>query len=629
MPGGLNTNGSIKQMYDRMSAENAKTAQPESTFNMADGGVLHQPEPVRGFEKVYFADGGHYSKGSLHGGRVVGKGGPVDDQVPAAYSAGEYVLPTDTAQAIGYDKLDEIRAATHTPAAMQARGFKARMADGGTLYPYNQPDKDIYAGLGKPGSAPENTPLPGAITGGTAPGATAVQVQPQTADALPTPVPVATPGTARSVAPMAGGQQSAAGAGRGTASDPRTLGNPGTIAAQARGFARAQPEQPEQPRTAPSLNNPNALNNVVGRAVEGAPGVVKLQGGMFKNPMYTDDPVRAANEFNHIGIVPGGARAAMDGPPASGVRPGSATPSAGSDSALLAARMAAADRGDFSAVRDSYFAQGQSFGGETKDSVASDRLKELALSPEGTPGRKAALQMYKDKMDADTTLRGQDIVAGSARYTADAHVKSQQATNSIAQGKLQIDQAKDQRIAKLDELIISGNPMQQKMAAAQKAALMGKGWGTAADQKTAQEGALQAKDTQDIFSIIDQAEPLLGSATGSYAGAAIDKVGQVFGHATDGAKTGAQLQALQGALVAKMPKMSGPQSDKDVQLYREMAGQIGNATIPGEQRQAALNTIRQLHEKYLPMVTNETDAAKLAPGTTFKGPDGKIRRIAS
>lgn len=75
--------------------------------------------------------------GLRDGGRVVGPGTGISDSVPARYSNGEYVLPTDTAQAIGYDKLDAIKDATHTPAAVQRRlrdgaeyGQKSTQRDG-------------------------------------------------------------------------------------------------------------------------------------------------------------------------------------------------------------------------------------------------------------------------------------------------------------------------------------------------------------------------------------------------------------------------------------------------------------------------------------------------------------------
>jgi hypothetical protein len=56
------------------------------------------------------------------------------------------------------------------------------------------------------------------------------------------------------------------------------------------------------------------------------------------------------------------------------------------------------------------------------------------------------------------------------------------------------------------------------------------------------------------------------------------------------------------------PRMEGPQSDKDVALYRQMSGQIGDPTVPGAIKQAALETIRGLHEKYAGMQPGESPA---------------------
>lgn len=66
----------------------------------------------------FFADGGEVHEGA---GRVRGIGGPVDDQIDAKLSNGEYVLPADTVKRIGIKKLDKLVASTHTPAAVQRR----------------------------------------------------------------------------------------------------------------------------------------------------------------------------------------------------------------------------------------------------------------------------------------------------------------------------------------------------------------------------------------------------------------------------------------------------------------------------------------------------------------------------
>ena len=150
--------------------------------------------------------------------------------------------------------------------------------------------------------------------------------------------------------------------------------------------------------------------------------------------------------------------------------------------------------------------------------------------------------------------------------------------------------------------------------------------GGPADLKQNKEGVQQGKDTQDIFSILNEARPLMDKTTGSYAGVGVDKLAQTFGFATEGAKASAQLKALEGALVSKMPKMSGPQSDKDVLLYKQMAGQIGDPTIPVEQRRAAMSTIENLNVKYLPAVQDAAGYEAVPSGAYYKTPAGEVRR---
>lgn len=106
-------------------------------------------------------------------------------------------------------------------------------------------------------------------------------------------------------------------------------------------------------------------------------------------------------------------------------------------------------------------------------------------------------------------------------------------------------------------------------------------------------------EAQDVLGLAADAEKLLGTATGSYLGAGVDQGARLFGVSTPGAQAASQLKVLEGSLISKMPKMSGPQSDKDVLLYKQMAGQIGDPTIPEEQKRAALSTIRDINARYL------------------------------
>lgn len=76
------------------------------------------------------------------GGEVQGKGGPTSDKVgPVALSDGEYVLPADTVDIVGREKLDMLRLATHDfvdeDNEPQVSGLR-QMADGGPVNTNNR-----------------------------------------------------------------------------------------------------------------------------------------------------------------------------------------------------------------------------------------------------------------------------------------------------------------------------------------------------------------------------------------------------------------------------------------------------------------------------------------------------------
>ena len=142
--------------------------------------------------------------------------------------------------------------------------------------------------------------------------------------------------------------------------------------------------------------------------------------------------------------------------------------------------------------------------------------------------------------------------------------------------------------------------------------------GGPADVKQSAEFLKKKADANDVLSLLDRADVLLPNSTGSVIGTGVDAAAGAFGYATPGAKAAQQLKMLQGALIAKMPKMSGPQSDKDVELYRQQVGEIGNSNLPIETRQSASLGLRQLQEKYADAPASRTPATT-APATTKKG----------
>lgn len=101
-----------------------------------------------------------------------------------------------------------------------------------------------------------------------------------------------------------------------------------------------------------------------------------------------------------------------------------------------------------------------------------------------------------------------------------------------------------------------------------------------------------------VLALLDQAEKILPAATNSYLGAGADIAARGIGYGTPGAQAMGQLKAIEGALLSEMPRMEGPQSNYDVQNYRQAAGQLGDPTIPNEIKQAALETIREIQQRY-------------------------------
>lgn len=117
---------------------------------------------------------------------------------------------------------------------------------------------------------------------------------------------------------------------------------------------------------------------------------------------------------------------------------------------------------------------------------------------------------------------------------------------------------------------------------------------------TAAEAKVQEKQAQakKLPTLINEAEGLLKEATGSYLGAARDIAAATVGKSTKGAQNIASLKGIEANLILSMPRLEGPQSNLDQQLYRQAAGQIGDPTVPNETKMAALQTIKRINTQY-------------------------------
>jgi hypothetical protein len=208
------------------------------------------------------------------------------------------------------------------------------------------------------------------------------------------------------------------------------------------------------------------------------------------------------------------------------------------------------------------------------------------------------------------------------------------ASNAVARGNLGVSQARlafdksqagggggfeyrqtPEGLIVVPKVPTADGPVQSRPVLNATGAPVGGAGGTSAQQRTT--------DATDALQIIEDARKVVGSATGSFFGAGYDVAARAFGNSPKGAQGAAQLQALEGILVSKMPKMSGPQSDKDVALYRQMAGQIGDPTIPAGTKKAALDMIEQIQRRYAGLPSKAAPDAAPSPAPAASVPSGQ------
>jgi len=103
-------------------------------------------------------------------------------------------------------------------------------------------------------------------------------------------------------------------------------------------------------------------------------------------------------------------------------------------------------------------------------------------------------------------------------------------------------------------------------------------------------GKQAAMDAQ----IADGLNLLAKNPTGSGIGTFVDSAMGLIGKSTESSRTTTELQVVAGWLQNNVPRMEGPQSNADTILYRQMAAQIGDSTVPVENRKKALERLQSL-----------------------------------
>lgn len=255
------------------------------------------------------------------------------------------------------------------------------------------------------------------------------------------------------------------------------------------------------------------------------------------------------------------------------------------------------------ATYNQYFAtaEGLSTNPEGLKSFALNLQKAYAQNPEKY-NFTTADNVLDNQTSADNNIRTNQTsennsirTAETSRYSTDVNAQTAANKLSVEQAKIELEQKKGTVQQFGDGLYMvypNGSAVPISSPAGQPVV---KSTTTAAQQSAKNE---ENTRIQRVETIIPEIRTLLSKATGSYLGAGADLLANTVGISTEGAKATAQLKTLSGQMVAAMPKMSGPQSDKDVAMYKDMAGNLSDPTIPIETRLAALETIEKLNEKY-------------------------------
>lgn len=91
---------------------------------------------------------------------------------------------------------------------------------------------------------------------------------------------------------------------------------------------------------------------------------------------------------------------------------------------------------------------------------------------------------------------------------------------------------------------------------------------------------------------------LIDQSTGSYIGNLIDGAMATIGVGTPGYEANARLAPIADLVLKMVPRFEGPQSNYDVQSYKDAAGNLADPTVPNNVKRAAAEEIVRLFKKY-------------------------------
>jgi len=247
---------------------------------------------------------------------------------------------------------------------------------------------------------------------------------------------------------------------------------------------------------------------------------------------------------------------------------------------------------------------------DAKDKIAL-QLRELQI------GNQAAYQQGQLELGAarvNQTAEYQDALLGqgATRIDNDFAMRQEQLKQSgqVAQARLELTEKLAQDKLKTQKELASGKAKSSTKRVIERGGqiyIVDPESGVVSEGKTADGKAYRTPEQRNqviqakkMLSTLAEAKAILkaGKATSGGLQNTIAGAARFANITTDGMKDAAKLKNISGWLTSNTPRMEGPQSDRDVRLYAEMAGMLGDEERTMEERRAAFSSIVSLMRKY-------------------------------
>lgn len=273
-------------------------------------------------------------------------------------------------------------------------------------------------------------------------------------------------------------------------------------------------------------------------------------------------------------------------------------------------------------------------GGAISPEIAQAKLAELEQVPEDVArlndwAKTTLMQITKSKDQFNLTT----VDANTAANNATSSANNRRSNATALQGQRLVDNRAREYNAISREASAS-----QVVETPQGFQVVNKGTGMARPvsmngQPVLGKDSTVAKNSamaNQLVGMIPLAKQLLNSgATSSGAGALVDKAMAFTGTSTVGSDSATALETLGGWMTSNVPRFEGPQSDKDTETYKIMAGLVGDRTKPIGTRMKALDTMQTLMQPYMGQPVSPhrgppgtTPAAPVAPRPPVPSPYG-------